>query len=50
MIVVFSLDRVEAAPASNNNMFDDRIEKTRNKFGRYARLGSSGKFYCGGEW
>ncbi len=45
----FFLDRVEAAAASNNNIFDDRIEKTRNKFGRYARLGSSGKFYCGGE-
>ena len=29
--------------------FDDRLERTRNKFGRYARLGSSGKFYCGGE-
>jgi hypothetical protein len=40
---------VEAAAASNNLMPDDRLEKTRNKFGRYARLGSTGKFYCGGE-
>ena len=30
-------------------IFDDRLERTRNKFNRYARLGSSGKFYCGGR-
>jgi hypothetical protein len=28
---------------------DDRLETARNKFNRKARLGSSGKFYCGGE-
>jgi hypothetical protein len=43
------LDRVEASATSNSPIFDDRLERTRNKFGRYARLGSSGKFYCGGE-
>ncbi|CAF3530977.1 unnamed protein product [Rotaria sp. Silwood1] len=29
-------------------VFDDRLEKTLNSQGQYARLGSSGKFYCGG--
>ncbi|CAF1288332.1 unnamed protein product [Rotaria sp. Silwood1] len=40
---------VEAPAPSNNDVFDDRLERTQNKFGQYARLGSTGKFYCGGE-
>ncbi|CAF3001728.1 unnamed protein product [Rotaria socialis] len=40
--------RVEASATNIDSTFDDRIEKTRNKSNRYARLGSTGKFYCGG--
>jgi len=29
-------------------VFDDRLEKSLNSQGRCARLGSTGKFYCGG--
>ena len=36
------------APASDNSS-DNRIEATHNMFGRVARLGASGKFYCGGQ-
>lgn len=48
---LFYLAVVEAASASASpsSTFDDRLERTRNKFGRFARLGSSGKFYCGGK-
>ena len=41
---------VDAPLATNDNViFDDRVERAFNKFGRYARLGTTGKFYCGGE-
>lgn len=48
----FYLDVVQAAPTANSAdsiTFDDRIEETRNIFGRGARLGSTGKFYCTGR-
>ncbi|CAF4964984.1 unnamed protein product, partial [Rotaria sp. Silwood1] len=32
----------------STTVFDDRLERTLNNRGRYARLGSTGKFYCGG--
>ncbi|CAF4983838.1 unnamed protein product, partial [Rotaria sp. Silwood1] len=32
----------------STTVFDDRLERTLNSRGRYARLGSTGKFYCGG--
>ncbi|UJR38104.1 hypothetical protein I4U23_030784 [Adineta vaga] len=42
-------DRSETSFESNERLsLNDRIEGTRNTFGRYARLGSNGKFYCGG--
>ncbi|CAF4975834.1 unnamed protein product [Rotaria sp. Silwood1] len=31
----------------STTVFDDRLETTLNNRGRYARLGSTGKFYCG---
>lgn len=34
---------------NNQNNNDDRIAATRNDFGRRARLGSTGKYYCGGR-
>ncbi|CAF0973973.1 unnamed protein product [Adineta ricciae] len=34
---------------TNNRLFDDRLDKTLNKFGLHTRLGSTGKFYCGGQ-
>ncbi|CAF4492688.1 unnamed protein product, partial [Rotaria sp. Silwood1] len=40
---------VGASASSTNVMIDDRIEGTQNKFHRYARLGTTGKYYCGGE-
>ncbi|CAF1087659.1 unnamed protein product [Adineta steineri] len=38
-----------ASATNNESTFDDRIGQTQNKFGRKARLGISGKFYCGGQ-
>ncbi|CAF5168287.1 unnamed protein product, partial [Rotaria sp. Silwood1] len=44
-----SLVHVDASASSTNVMLDDRIEGTQNKFHRYARLGTTGKYYCGGK-
>ena len=38
-----------AAGPGDASDVDDRIERTRNGTGRIARLGSTGKFYCGGD-
>lgn len=45
------VDRVQMGATTSDPLrtSDDRLERTRNKFGREARLGESGKFYCGGR-
>ena len=36
------------APEINANLNFDRIGKTQNDIGKQARIGQSGKYYCGG--
>ncbi|CAF2482058.1 unnamed protein product [Rotaria sp. Silwood2] len=43
-----SVDSSATSINETTTVFDDRLEKTLNSQGRYARLGSTGKFYCGG--
>ncbi|CAF4163891.1 unnamed protein product [Rotaria sordida] len=45
------LVNVDSSATSTNDStieFDDRLERALNNRGQYARLGSTGKFYCGG--
>ncbi|CAF3448504.1 unnamed protein product [Rotaria sp. Silwood1] len=48
---LYFLASVDSSTTPTNEstiVFDDRLERTLNSRGRYARLGSTGKFYCGG--
>ncbi|CAF4709840.1 unnamed protein product [Rotaria sp. Silwood1] len=47
---IWTIRSNSSATSTNESttVFDDRLERTLNSRGRYARLGSTGKFYCGG--
>ncbi|CAF3446657.1 unnamed protein product [Rotaria sp. Silwood1] len=46
--ITFRSNSSATSTNESTTVFDDRLERTLNSRGRYARLGSTGKFYCGG--
>ncbi|CAF4049225.1 unnamed protein product [Rotaria sordida] len=43
-----SIDSLSTSTNEITSVFDNRLERTLNSRGQYARLGNTGKFYCGG--